>query len=272
MEERKNFQITLAGRTIQISALYGSTGEFMQDYLCVPQSEQLQEPQEFSLDDFSGTLMGPYIDFQVKISPEDILYEREESAREDALEGIPLRQFSDAYLETLAVYRKIAERMIDYDTLLFHGSVLAMDGEGYLFTAKSGTGKSTHARLWREQFRERVVMINDDKPLLRFTDEEVWACGTPWDGKHHLSNNLSVPLKAICILERGEDNQIMGMTKRDAFPILVQQSYRPEDAAALTKVMGLLDRLASKVCLYRLTCNMEPEAAQVAYHGMNPDL
>ena len=77
-------------------------------------------------------------------SQEDIDFEREKSASEDEVEGIPTRHFSDSYLEELAVYRKIAEKMIDYDTILFHGSVIAVDGIGYLFTAKSGTGKSTH--------------------------------------------------------------------------------------------------------------------------------
>lgn len=52
-------------------------------------------------------------------------------------------------------YRKIAEKLVQYDVMLFHGSAVAVDGIGYLFTAKSGTGKSTHTRLWREYFGDR---------------------------------------------------------------------------------------------------------------------
>ena len=104
-------------------------------------------------------------DYSVTTTQADIDYEREKSAREDEINGIPTRQFSDSYLEELAVYRKIAEKMLDYDTILFHGSVVAVGGVGYLFTAKSGTGKSTHTRLWREYFGDRAVMVNDDKPL-----------------------------------------------------------------------------------------------------------
>ena len=111
-------------------------------------------------------------------------------------------------METLAVYRKIADQMLSYDTLLFHGSVVAVDETGYLFTAKSGTGKSPHARLWREYLGERAVMVNDDKPLLQITKNGVIAYGTPWDGKHHLSSNIAVPLKAICILTRASENHI----------------------------------------------------------------
>lgn len=145
------------------------------------------------------------IEFSVQICPSDISFEKEKSAHEDEIEGIPVRQFSDKYLETLAVYRKIARKLLEFDTLLFHGSVVAVDGTGYLFTAKSGTGKSTHTRLWRQLFGSRAVMANDDKPLLKITDNGVIAYGTPWNGKHRLGSNISIPLRAICILGRGRD-------------------------------------------------------------------
>ena len=177
--------------------------------------------------------------------------------------------YSDEYLETLAVYRKIAAGLLERDTLLFHGSVIAVDGVAYLFTAKSGTGKSTHTRLWQKQFGDRAVMINDDKPLLRLDEEGVTVYGTPWDGKHHRSTNTACPLKAICILTRSEVNHIQTMDKKNALPMLCQQSYRPADPAALRKTLSLVDRLGRSVKLYKLNCNMEPEAAQVAYDGMN---
>ena len=82
-------------------------------------------------------------DFAVGTSAEDIAFERTRAAASDAALGRPSRAYTDGYLEELAVYRKIAERLPLYDTVLFHGSALAADGEGYLFTAPSGTGKST---------------------------------------------------------------------------------------------------------------------------------
>jgi len=155
--------------------------------------------------------------------------------------------------------------MVDYDTLLCHGSVVAVDGEAYLFTAKSGTGKSTHSAYWREIFGERAIMVNDDKPLLKISDGEVLACGTPWDGKHHLSTNICLPLKAICVLERGEEDNIYPISFREALPTLLQQSYRPRK---LGKYMELIDRLGSKVKFYRLSCTMNPGAAKLAYEAM----
>lgn len=242
----ENFTIRLAGCAIAVTALFASTREFCIEYLT-------NDPPDFS----------------VQVSIADLAYEQERSARENEAEGMAVRRFSDEYLETLAVYRKIAEKIVDYDILLFHGSVVAVDGIGYLFTAKSGTGKSTHTRLWREQFGDRAVMVNDDKPLLKITDHGVIACGTPWDGKHHLSNNIAVPLRAICILERSVTNHIEPVTPKDAYAMLMQQSYRPARPEALKNMLNLMDRLTGSVSLYRLGCNMEREAAQTAYEGMN---
>lgn len=147
--------------------------------------------------------------------------------------------------------------------------MIAVDGIGYLFTAKSGVGKSTHTRLWREQFGDRAVMINDDKPLLRITAEGVTAYGTPWNGKHHLSTNTAVPLKAVCVLGRGGINHIEPADKKDVYPLLCQQSYRASDPAGMLLTLKLIEQLCSAVPLYRLSCNMDPEAALVAYQGMN---
>lgn len=208
-------------------------------------------------------------EFSVTITQEDIAYERKKSAEERIKEGLPALSFSANYLETLAGYRKLAKKMLDFDILLFHGSAIAVDGVAYLFTAKSGTGKSTHTRLWRQYFGERAVMVNDDKPLLEVTNDGIIVYGTPWDGKHHLSSNLAVPLKAICILNRADKNQIQTIEAKVAYPLILQQTYRPCEPADMIKTLQLLDRLFYQVELYTLGCNTNPEAAVVAYEGMN---
>ena len=151
---------------------------------------------------------------------------------------------------------------------MFHGSAIAVDGVAYLFTAKSGTGKSTHTALWRQVFGERAVMINDDKPLLKLTPEGVLVCGTPWNGKHGLGCNKMVPLKAICILERAEQNAITPMDAADVLPMLMQQSFRTGTTGGTVLLFDILDKLTKRVQLYRLGCNMDPQAAIVAYEGM----
>lgn len=243
---RVSFRIALAGQVIGVSALYEQTRTFCKNYLTdAPTS------------------------FEVAVTPADIAYERQRSARADELEGAAVREHADPYLETLAVYRKLAQLLVQDDILLMHGAVVAVDGQAYLFTAKSGTGKTTHTRLWMRQFGDRAVMVNGDKPLLHITSEGVTVYGTPWDGKEHLSTNTSCPLKALCILTRSETNHIERISKKEALPMLCQQSYRPCSPIGAQKMLALVDRLGSSVPLYRLGCNMEPEAALVAYHGMN---
>lgn len=239
------FSIKLAEHVIEIHALYDSTRDFCREYL-------VEE---------KGNIV-------VQISSEDIQYEREKSKKDAKLSSQQTKVFSEEYLETLAVYRKIAAQLLEYNILLFHGSVVAVDGACYLFTAKSGTGKSTHTRLWRETFGERAVMVNDDKPLLKISEDGIVAYGTPWNGKHHLGENIAIPLKAICVLERDQENHIISCTKAEVYPMLLQQVYKPTEKEKLLKTLQLIDLLETKVGLYRLGCNMQKEAARIAYEGM----
>ena len=210
-------------------------------------------------------------DLTVQTSERDIQDERDKAAREDARMGRPVYDHADAYLESLAAYRKIAEKLPAYDGFVFHGSCVAVDGRGYVFTAKSGTGKSTHTRLWRELLGNRAVMVNDDKPVIRFVDGVPFIYGTPWDGKERLSKNTSVPLQAICLLDRAAENHIRTIDAHEALPLLIQQTYRPASPAALEKTMALLERLTEQAKLYRLGCNMALSAAELSYHAMKEE-
>ena len=238
----RNYKI--AEHVIKVRSIYERVHNYCKDYLT-------EEPAEFS----------------IEISQEDIELEREKSNQEFLYEGLNLPSFSDAELEVTAVYRKIAVKMLDYDTFVFHGSVVAVDGQAFLFTAKSGTGKSTHTRLWREMLGERAVMVNDDKPLIQ-VGETVTVYGTPYNGKHRLGCNMSAPLKALCILTRSEENHIERITKSEAYTMLLQQVYRPQDSVRMMQTLNLIDKLAEKVELYRLGCNMDISAAELAYHAM----
>ena len=146
---------------------------------------------------------------------------------------------------------------------------IAVDGQCYLFTAKSGTGKSTHTALWRRLFGERAVMVNDDKPLIAVRENGVIVYGTPYNGKHRLGSNIAVPLEAICVLERAEENSIEPMQAKEIYPKLVQQMYRPFDSIALVSSLRLLTEMTKSVSLWRLRCNMEPEAAAVSFKAMS---
>lgn len=201
----------------------------------------------------------------IRISPDDDMLKYRPTP-EEIRQNPALVIVTEGYLESRACCREFARLMPERDTFLFHGSAVAVDGECYIFTAKSGTGKSTHTRLWRELLGERAVMVNDDKPMIRVTDHGAIVYGTPWNGKHHLGANIAVPLKSICILERSADNQICKVSKDEALPMLVQQAHRPNDPAALARTMTLIDKLQAPI--YRLRCNMDISAAELSYNAM----
>lgn len=241
-----DFKVKLAGVVAEVHSMFPTTKTYCSAYLTE------EKP-----------------DFSITLTPENLAFEQEKSLQEAKAEGRPGQEYAPSYLETIAVQRQITERLFAYDTLLFHGSVVAVDGQAYLFTAKSGTGKSTHTRFWRETFGDRAVMVNDDKPFLKLTADGVVVCGSPWNGKHGLGTNICVPLKAICILERGTANEIHPISGKDAAMMLFQQSNRPMDPRKLPIYMDLIDRLSKQTSLFRMHCTLDPKAAQIAFDAMS---
>lgn len=194
---------------------------------------------------------------------EDLAYEQAHA--EDDM------KFSKSYLEFIALYRQFCEKVLDFGVVLCHGSVVELDSKAFMFTAPSGTGKSTHARMWREAFGDKVIMINDDKPLLKFTEDGVYAYGTPWDGKHHLSTNRCAKLAGICFLHQAEENNIRRLPVEEAVPLLMNQIYRPRNMEALLKTMDYADKLISEVPMYSMGCNISEEAAEIACKTMREE-
>ncbi len=171
------------------------------------------------------------------------------------------------YLETLAIYRKICELLWTENTYLFHCSAMEIDGKAFLLAAPSGTGKSTHARLWRQVYGDRVVMINDDKPLLRCTEDEIIVYGTPWAGKENLQTNTCASVAGIIILHQAKENTIRRMTSREAFPTLLNQTYRVNDAAGMKATMDFVWRLSS-LPVFSLGCTISEEAVLLAHKSL----
>ena len=161
------FTIRIAGYTADVSSLFESTRDYCGKYLAEKSAQ-----------------------CHIAVTREDLDFEQEFLRQEALEEGIKVRKFTDPFLERAAIQRKIADYLFDRDVLMTHGSTVAMDGRAYLFTAKCGTGKSTHTRLWRQVFGGRAAMVNDDKPFLKITEAGVLACGSPWSGKHGLDEKL----------------------------------------------------------------------------------
>ena len=242
------FTMEIAGAVFRVQPMFQSTVEYCRPYLTNKKSE-----------------------FQVEVTPEDLVYEQEMLEREAVEEGLKIRKFKEPFLERATIQRKVADYLVTRDTLMLHGSTVAVDGFAYLFTAPCGTGKSTHTRLWREVFGDRAVMVNDDKPFLRFTAGQVLAYGSPWSGKHGLATNICVPLGGICLLHRGQENEIHPIAPQAMMEMLLHQAHLPDNADLAEKAGALVERLADRVLLWEMSCTKEHEAARVAYGAMAAD-
>ena len=240
------FCIKIAGHTAKVVSLFESTPQYFKPYLA-------EDAPEFS----------------IIVSRENIEFEQADLLAEAHRDGFRPRVFTDPFLERAAIQRAFAEFLIGHNILLFHGSGISVDGEGFLFTAHSGTGKSTHTRLWRQVFGDRAIMVNDDKPFLEIKPDGVWLHGSPWSGKHGLDSNVCVPLKGLCILERDKENTIRSATIEEALPMLHKQAYEPLAEDSHSAYLALVDALSQQVPLWKLFCNKEPKAAVTAWEAMH---
>lgn len=162
---------------------------------------------------------------------------------------------------------KFSSLLLENDGFVLHASAIALDGQAFLFSANSGIGKSTHTRLWKQVF-DNVVYINDDKPALRLKNGFFYVYGTPWSGKSTLQNNICVPIKAICFIERGDKNSIRRLSAIEALPRLLEQTMRKAGKDKTGRLLELLDILLTTTPIYLLSCLPNEEAAILAHDTM----
>jgi len=230
------FIIKLANINIGINSRFSSLKSFCREYI-------------------SGA---DYFDFNVSVTDDEIAAERE----------ITKGQYSDAYLESVCIYRAICRRLPEYGAFLLHAAVVRLDGEAYAFSAPSGTGKSTHVSLWKDHFGERAEIINGDKPVLRFVDGKLRVYGTPWCGKEGYNKNSDAPLSAICFLEQGKTNIINKLDAAEAVLRVFKQILLPRSEKDADLLFPLLDKMLTTVPCFKLSCNISDEAVTVAYNAI----
>lgn len=230
------FIVGLADEYIEINSVYDELKNFFKDYL---------------VNDVTP-------DFSVSLSKEDILAEQEATSE---------NQFSPAYLETLALLRKLAEILPSHNRILMHGASISYNEHAYLFTAPSGTGKSTHIRLWKKYLGDDVKIVNGDKPFISLENEPM-IYGSPWAGKENWHRNCKKPLKGICFVQRGTTNSIRRIEASDCLSLLFKQVYLPADTLAAGLTLELVDTLIKNVPLYVLTCDMSEEAVKCSFEAL----
>lgn len=230
------FTVQLADKFIEINSIHDELKQFCKDYLAENVSPE----------------------FSISMSEKDIMDEQKSSTE---------NTFSLPYLETLALLRKLAEIFPSHNRLLMHGASISYGESAFLFTAPSGTGKSTHIRLWKTYLGEEVKIVNGDKPFISL-DDEPFIYGSPWAGKENWQRNCHMPLKAICFVTRGTQNSIRRLEAKDSLALLFKQVYLPSDSLSAGLTLELVDLLLKKIPLYILTCDMSEDAVRCSFETL----
>lgn len=161
-----------------------------------------------------------------------------------------------------------AQAAVQYKTLLIHASVVERDGQGVAFLGKSGTGKSTHSRLWLEHI-EGFQLLNDDNPAIRIhADNTVWIYGTPWSGKTACYRNLGVTLTAVVRLSQAKENSFKQLEGKEALVALLPSGsalrWNKGLFASMTSILG---DMVAKVRIGHLLCLPDQDAAELCYRN-----
>lgn len=241
MNTQERFYIGIAGLTVEMRCRYGYSFDYCRDYVtnCTQNADIIAEA------DFS------------EVERESLIYGGGHSL---------------GYCECICLYRAIAEALPSFDAFVFHGAAVDIDGKAFIFAAPSGTGKSTHIRLLMKNHPSDVRIINGDKPIIRKVNGTFCVYSTPWSGKEGWQENVSAPLGGICLLSRGEQNEISRIVPQQAFERISGQIYIPKSGEAVLRSLDLLDELGSSARLYGLKCNMLDEAADVSFARLTADI
>jgi hypothetical protein len=158
----------------------------------------------------------------------------------------------------------IRSRVIFHQGIVIHASAIKYDGKGIIFSAPSGTGKSTQAGLWEEYMGARV--LNDDCPVVKIEYGRPYIYGTPCSGSTDKFLNDSVPLSAIVIIEQAGENTIRALTNREAISYLMPRCFLSYyDQNLMDMAAGHLERIISTVPIYLLRCRPDREAVELVH-------
>lgn len=213
------------------------------------------------LADYSAETGDP--ELTITVTDEMIAYEQELGQK------IHGEKQPDAMCESVAILRVICDYIIRRGGFFLHCSCLKYHGKAVIFTAPSGTGKSTHAALWKAHFGDEVEMINDDKPLVRQQEDGFVIYGTPWRGKHGRGANLSAPIGAVYFLEQAPENSVEKVNSFTALSLLMQQTVIPSGKDDTSALLDMLARLIEEVPMHRLRCNISDEAVTTALSALD---
>ena len=158
--------------------------------------------------------------------------------------------------------------ILKHNGILLHSSCVVKDNQAYLFSAPSGTGKSTHTNLWLEEFKDAFI-LNDDKPAIIYKDNTLYAAGTPFSGKHDISKNTLVPIKGICFIERSTNNWIKEISSKQAIFEILNQTERIPYEEDMNLILEHISNIVKNTKIYKMGCNISIEAVYTSYNKMS---
>ena len=173
----------------------------------------------------------------------------------------------DGYIENICLYRSLCKQIPVRNRMLLHCAVLQFNGNGYAFLGRSGTGKSTHTRLWK-RYLGTPQMINGDKPVLQHRENGFIAYGTPWKGKEGWGMRASAPLCGLCFLEQAKVNSIRKLSPAEAASRLFTQILLPEDEENVVSTLDMADKLVTMTPCYVLQCDISKEAVKTSFEAL----
>lgn len=199
-------------------------------------------------------------DFQMTITEQEI-----QEALKNYQEGT-----EKSVVEYVQMSSKFYYSLLKYHGCLLHASCVVVDDEAYLFSADSGTGKSTHTGLWLRYLADKSpYILNDDKPALRVFDDGVYAYGTPFSGKYDISENRKVKVKGICFLEQSDTNTIWKLESSKAIQLFLEQTTYHLSQENMGKLLDVLEVIMENVPIYKMQCNISQEAVKMSYEMMS---
>lgn len=198
-------------------------------------------------------------------STPDICIIPEEERLQSAFKNNP--SISPENIEYIATGSMFYYKLLKFGGFMLHSSTIEKDGKAYIFTANSGTGKSTHTSLWQKYLAD-VTMINDDKPAIVLKDGTFYAVGTPWSGKNNESTNIAVPVGGLVLLKRGKVNTIRKAPPTETVPFLMQQTLASKKEENTLMQVDLLDKFLKSTPAYVLECDISEEAVKTSYEAL----
>lgn len=154
------------------------------------------------------------------------------------------------------------------DTILVHASVVENSQQAFAFLGKSGTGKSTHSRLWIESFAD-FKLLNDDNPAIRVMDEKAYIYGTPWSGKTPCYRAVRIPLAGIVRLSQAAKNVFSEINHVKALTALLPSGSAIRWNMTLFNAMiSTLEHLVQLCEIAELHCLPNQDAAKLCYNSL----